>query len=301
MYTPTAPLATAVRWPVVSQQRARRNAMIASNALAQRRVELDEVEEFLATRRRAPGPGDRQAAHEPLSSVGRPAAAEFAGRGPPPRVPRRTQPPVPVLLARWGTIGACQPPQHAPPRAESIAFHDVLSDDGTRLRAWTNDPDGLPSTVRPWCSATASAPDRGSGRRSCARVRGPRRLVEPPRDRRLGPARRPPAGRHRGVRRGRPVRHGPLRRRPGRARGVVDGREHHVRARGPPPRAGLGALRRRGRPGRHVRDHARPAAPPARRRPGAHRETSPVPCGTAAGRSPRSPRGCRSARGPSTC
>ncbi|MGY2704357.1 alpha/beta fold hydrolase [Nocardioides sp. HB32] len=24
-----------------------------------------------------------------------------------------------------------------------LAFHDVLSDDGTRLRAWTNDPDGL--------------------------------------------------------------------------------------------------------------------------------------------------------------
>ena len=48
MYTPTALVATAVRWPVVSQQRARRNAMIASNALARRRVELDEVEEFLA-------------------------------------------------------------------------------------------------------------------------------------------------------------------------------------------------------------------------------------------------------------
>ena len=27
--------------------------------------------------------------------------------------------------------------------AESIEFDDVLSDDGTRLRAWTNDPDGL--------------------------------------------------------------------------------------------------------------------------------------------------------------
>jgi hypothetical protein len=50
MYTPAHLVATAVRWPVESQQRARRNAMIASNALAQRRVELDEVEEFLATR-----------------------------------------------------------------------------------------------------------------------------------------------------------------------------------------------------------------------------------------------------------
>ena len=27
--------------------------------------------------------------------------------------------------------------------AASIAFHEVLSDDGTRLRAWTNDPDGV--------------------------------------------------------------------------------------------------------------------------------------------------------------
>jgi hypothetical protein len=35
-------------WSVASQQRARRNAMIASTALAQRRAELDDVEEFLA-------------------------------------------------------------------------------------------------------------------------------------------------------------------------------------------------------------------------------------------------------------
>jgi hypothetical protein len=49
MYTPAHLVTTAVRWPVESQQRARRNAMIASNALARRRVELDEVEEFLAT------------------------------------------------------------------------------------------------------------------------------------------------------------------------------------------------------------------------------------------------------------
>ncbi len=34
----------------------------------------------------------------------------------------------------------------SPARAEiapRLAFHEVLSDDGTRLRAWTNDPDGL--------------------------------------------------------------------------------------------------------------------------------------------------------------
>jgi hypothetical protein len=53
MYTPAHLVATAVRWPVESQQRARRNAMI---ALAQRRVELDEVEEFLATRVESRGP-----------------------------------------------------------------------------------------------------------------------------------------------------------------------------------------------------------------------------------------------------
>ena len=42
------------RWPVESQQRARRNAMIASTALAQRRAELEDVEEFLGARGRAP-------------------------------------------------------------------------------------------------------------------------------------------------------------------------------------------------------------------------------------------------------
>jgi len=35
-------------WAIASQQRARRNAMIASTALAQRRAELLEVEEYLA-------------------------------------------------------------------------------------------------------------------------------------------------------------------------------------------------------------------------------------------------------------
>ena len=35
-------------WSVASQQQARRNAMIASTALAQRRAEIDEVEDFLA-------------------------------------------------------------------------------------------------------------------------------------------------------------------------------------------------------------------------------------------------------------
>ncbi len=35
-------------WAVASQQQARRNAMIASTRLAQRRAERNEVEEFLA-------------------------------------------------------------------------------------------------------------------------------------------------------------------------------------------------------------------------------------------------------------
>jgi len=52
---PVARLAqVVVRWPVESQQRARRNALIASTALAQRRAELDEVEEFLASLGRNP-------------------------------------------------------------------------------------------------------------------------------------------------------------------------------------------------------------------------------------------------------
>jgi len=37
------------RWAIASQQTARRNAMIASTALTQRRSELNEVEEFLAS------------------------------------------------------------------------------------------------------------------------------------------------------------------------------------------------------------------------------------------------------------
>lgn len=35
-------------WPTESQQQARRNAMVASTALAQRRAEREDVEEFFA-------------------------------------------------------------------------------------------------------------------------------------------------------------------------------------------------------------------------------------------------------------
>ena len=46
------------RWPVESQLHARRNALVASTALAQRRAERDEVEELLASlgRTRLPQP-----------------------------------------------------------------------------------------------------------------------------------------------------------------------------------------------------------------------------------------------------
>jgi hypothetical protein len=50
------------RWAVDSQQHARRNAMVASTALAQRRAELTEVEDYLATRA---GPSRRAPVQEP--------------------------------------------------------------------------------------------------------------------------------------------------------------------------------------------------------------------------------------------
>ena len=36
-------------WSVASQQQARRNAMVASTALAQRRAEINDVEDYLAS------------------------------------------------------------------------------------------------------------------------------------------------------------------------------------------------------------------------------------------------------------
>ncbi len=51
------------RWSVESQQGSRRNAMIASTALAQRRAELNDVEDFLAA-----------LGHSPVSEVAAQAA-----------------------------------------------------------------------------------------------------------------------------------------------------------------------------------------------------------------------------------
>ncbi len=59
MHLPTLPprhlltLPLIDRWAVSSQQTARRNAMIATTALTQRRAERIEVEEFLASLREA--------------------------------------------------------------------------------------------------------------------------------------------------------------------------------------------------------------------------------------------------------
>ena len=44
------PLRAALQWQATSQQHARRNAMIASTSLAQRRAELDDLDRFLAGR-----------------------------------------------------------------------------------------------------------------------------------------------------------------------------------------------------------------------------------------------------------
>ena len=52
------------RWAVESQQRSRRNAMVAATALAQRRAEREDVEDFLAAlTRRDERPSGVGAAH----------------------------------------------------------------------------------------------------------------------------------------------------------------------------------------------------------------------------------------------
>jgi hypothetical protein len=54
MHIPTLPLASLVHdlrtWPQASQEHARRNAMLAATACAQRRIERQEVEDFFAAR-----------------------------------------------------------------------------------------------------------------------------------------------------------------------------------------------------------------------------------------------------------
>jgi len=52
MAAPRSLVRQALAWPVESQQRSRRNALVAATALARLRHERDEVEEFLEARRR---------------------------------------------------------------------------------------------------------------------------------------------------------------------------------------------------------------------------------------------------------
>jgi hypothetical protein len=60
MYSPTAPFAALIHdlraWPQTSQEQARRNAMIATTACAQRRVERQEVEDYFASLTRPADP-----------------------------------------------------------------------------------------------------------------------------------------------------------------------------------------------------------------------------------------------------
>jgi len=58
MHSPTAPFASLIHdlrsWPQTSQEHARRNAMIAATACAQRRAERQEVEAYFASLAAAP-------------------------------------------------------------------------------------------------------------------------------------------------------------------------------------------------------------------------------------------------------
>ncbi|MGH3307390.1 MAG: hypothetical protein ACRDOX_06830 [Nocardioides sp.] len=66
MYQLIHHLSPIARWAVESQQRSRRNAMLASTTLTQRRSERVEVEEFLASRRGRPA----TPANQPVTARG---------------------------------------------------------------------------------------------------------------------------------------------------------------------------------------------------------------------------------------
>jgi hypothetical protein len=48
--TPWRLVSAAATWPVASQQQSRRNALVASTALTQHRVAIDDVEDYFAGR-----------------------------------------------------------------------------------------------------------------------------------------------------------------------------------------------------------------------------------------------------------
>ena len=179
-----------------------------------------------------------------------------------------------------------------------LGYDDVLSDDGTRLRAWTNDPHGAidgPTVLL--CNGLGTNQWAWPALLDPA-LRGAGRVVEPPGHLGLGPSRGPGPGRHRGVRRGRAVGDGPLRPRAGRGDGLVDRRQHRLRARRAAPRAGGRPVRGRRRPRRHLPDHARPVAPPARGGPAADGRDRPGAAGHRPGADPgRLPAAGGAARG----
>ena len=122
----------------------------------------------------------------------------------------------------------------------ALRFYDVTSADGTRLR-----PGPTTRTARRCCSATGSAPTPTPGPPCCDPDCGVRVISWNHRgvggsDRPADPDR---VG-HGGVRRGRPRGARRRRRRRLRGAGLVDRREHHVRARRAAPRPGHAACSR---------------------------------------------------------
>ena len=120
---PTLPtLVAAVRtWAVESQQVARRNAMVAATACTRRRIERQDVDDFLQARFAPPRERDDET-HRCTGPRGARLTQDRARLGHNQRMP--------TSAARSAT-------------ASSISHHDIRSDDGTHLRAWTNDPDLL--------------------------------------------------------------------------------------------------------------------------------------------------------------
>ena len=256
-------------WAVSSQQRSRRNAMVAATALTQRRAERHEVEDYLAARVRDVPDGRRRVALTPWR------AASARHRLPAHPVPRSRLRPL-RHNRRHGL--PCRIPHRVPddPRPARLR---------RRALRRRHPPAGLDqrprrhrSTGRPSCCATASAPARGRGRRCST----PTAASGSSAGTTAAPAARtrpadPQPGRHRRVRRGRAVGDGPLRRRPHRPHGLVDGRQHDVRAghrATPSGSAGLFAVA--GVPGGTFATMLGPFHLPARRRRRAHRQPGPA-------------------------
>lgn len=77
LVTPFSGVLTRLRdWPVTAQQQARRNAMVAATACAQRRIEREEVADFLAARDAGP---DQHDEHDEHDQGGRGGAAPVSG------------------------------------------------------------------------------------------------------------------------------------------------------------------------------------------------------------------------------